>query len=359
MRIDQFDYPFDESLIAYHPLAEREDARLLLAKGLGIPPEDAQVRDLPHCLREGSLMLVNDTQVVPARLLGTRRPHGGKTEIFLIKQLPGDGYLALARPLKALRPGTIIDVGTLEITVLERTSDAGVRVSVRVPGDERKTAVASALAEHGSIPLPPYITRAEEPEDRARYQTVFAKNPGAIAAPTAGLHLTEALFARLRARGVAIHPVTLHVGLGTFQPVTTDDLDQHPMHEEQYEIPEATAQAITDARQEKRPIVAIGTTVVRAVESQALLHDGVVQPGSGSTRLLIQPGFCFQIIDTLLTNFHVPRSTLLSLVCAFGGHQDVLALYKEAIARRYRFFSYGDAMLLQRRRATAQRESSL
>ncbi len=312
--------------------------------------------ELPALLPEGALVLVNDTRVVPARLLGHKRGSGGRAEIFLVRRddeahddKDGERWLALGRASKALKPGAFVDVGPIAAEVLDKRDDGTLVVRLSVLDGDRTggASLRDALEAHGHMPLPPYIRRPDVASDRTRYQTVFAKHDGAVAAPTAGLHLTEALLGAMTARGMEIAPVTLHVGLGTFQPVTVADLDDHPMHTERYAIPESTARAIEGARAARRPIVAIGTTVVRAVESAAA--EGPLRAGTGETRLLIQPGYAFRVVDVLLTNFHLPQSTLLALVCAFGGQQRVLDLYAHATAGRYRFFSYGDAMLIDRR----------
>ncbi len=349
MRVDTFSYDLDESLIAAEPASARDGARLLVA--LGEERADRQVVDLPGLLPEGALVLVNDTRVVPARLLGQKRGSGGRAEIFLVRRddgpadESGERWLALGRASKALKPGSIVDVGPIAAEVLEKRDDGTLLVRLTTGA----SSLREALEAHGHMPLPPYIRRPDQASDRTRYQTVFAKHDGAVAAPTAGLHLTEALLGKMAARGMEIAPVTLHVGLGTFQPVTVADLDDHPMHTERYVIEASTAQAIEAARAARRPVVAIGTTVVRAVESAA--SEGPVRAGGGETRLLIQPGYTFRVVDLLLTNFHLPQSTLLALVCAFGGQERVLDLYAHATAARYRFFSYGDAMLIDRRPA--------
>jgi S-adenosylmethionine:tRNA ribosyltransferase-isomerase len=255
----------------------------------------------------------------------------------------------MGKASKALRFGTEIVVGPLRVRLLRRADDdglleVGLSTTNGMPVDD-------AIRETGHVPLPPYIKRDDEAQDRDRYQTVFARVDGAIAAPTAGLHLTRALLGRIAVKGCEIATVTLHVGLGTFQPVTVDDLDRHPMHAEGYEVSRSTQGAIARARDRGAPVVAIGTTVVRTLEAVADRdRDGRVQAGAGETRLLIQPGYHFRVVDVLLTNFHLPRSTLLALVCAFGGTKRVLAAYKTAVECGYRFFSYGDAMLLWRAR---------
>lgn len=346
MRRDAFRYDLPEELIASRPTAARDGARLLVFRDDGL--EHARMLDLPDCIAPGSLVVLNDTRVVPARLFGVKRGSGGRVELLLLRSLDGERYRALGRASKPLRPGSTLEIGdgALVATVLEKGDD-GVLV-VRLAA--REGTILDAIEAHGHVPLPPYMKRGDDADDRARYQTIFAKSPGAAAAPTAGLHLSEAIFARLAARDVRIATVTLHVGLGTFQPVSVDDFDDHPMHSEALVVPEETVRAIADARDRDAPVVAIGTTVVRALESAAdPSREGHVVAREGETRLLIQPGYALRVVDQLMTNFHLPESTLLALVCAFGGTERVLAAYRVAVAERYRFFSYGDAMLLSRR----------
>jgi S-adenosylmethionine:tRNA ribosyltransferase-isomerase len=354
VRTDLFDFQLPDELIARHPPAHREDARLLSVRAGGV--EDKTIRDLPELLPRGSLVVVNDTRVVPARLLGARSVTGGKVEIFLLARRPlkdamDDGleaqcFTALTKSSKPLKRGEVVAIDdALSVRILGRMEEGTFEVLVRAPAD---VGVAAAIERAGHVPLPPYMRREDEPEDRARYQTVFARVPGAVAAPTAGLHLTEELMAELRARGIGLATVTLHVGLGTFKPVTVADLDQHVMHEEALEVPQLTAAAIAETHARGAKVVAIGTTVVRALES-SLDENGVVIARAGETSLLIQPGHRFRAVDVLLTNFHLPQSTLLALVSAFAGRSRVLSAYAHAIAERYRFFSYGDAMLLHDR----------
>ena len=367
MRRDLLDYSLPSELIADRPSEERDGARLLVV-GEQVCA-DARVADVDRELPEGALVIVNDTRVVPARLLGHKADTGGKVELLLVrelgaidverdgKRLSGVRWSALGRASKGMRRGTELIFGEAEgprllATVLaDRSDEAGegglLEVALCALGGEPVLDVIDAL---GHMPLPPYMKRADAPLDRERYQTVFAQKPGAIAAPTAGLHLSERVLERLASRGIERASVTLHVGLGTFQPVTVDDLDHHPMHRERFEVPESTALAIARARARGAPVVAIGTTVVRALESAAD-HEraGYVRVAEGETALLIQPGYRFRVVDRLLTNFHLPQSTLLALVSAFAGRERVLAAYEAAIARRYRFYSYGDAMLLSRR----------
>jgi S-adenosylmethionine:tRNA ribosyltransferase-isomerase len=353
LRLDLLDYELPQELIARRPSVERESSRLLLVE----PGEVAHrhVSDLPDLLPSGALVVVNDTRVVPARLLGKKADTGGAVELLLVRprtetEASSDGatYLAMGRASKALRPGAELtfEGGALTARIEGREGEGGLFV---VTLRARDGDVAAALDRAGHVPLPPYLRRADDEDDRERYQTVYARVPGAIAAPTAGLHLTHALLERLEQRGIEHTSITLHVGLGTFQPVTVPDLDQHPMHAEPFVVPEAARAAIARARNRRAPVVAVGTTVVRALESAAdPEHPGHVREAAGETRLLVQPGFSFRVVDRLLTNFHLPRSTLLALVYAFAGTARVRRAYEIAIAERYRFYSYGDAMLLRR-----------
>jgi len=337
----------------------------------GGAPIETTVSDLAGHLPEGALVVVNDTRVLPARLLGYKQDTGGRVEIFLVRSLGSraieleDGtkrdveiWRALGKSSKPLRFGTDVVVGEpspapgpaqLIVHLIGRGDDGLLEVGLAAaPG----YGVRDAIRALGHVPLPPYIKRDDVAADTERYQTVFARVDGAVAAPTAGLHLSHALLGRLAVRGCEVVSVTLHVGLGTFQPVTVEDLDQHPMHAEEFDVPKSTAAAIAAARSRGAPVVAIGTTVARALESVAN-DDGTVRAGAGETRLLIQPGYRFRAIDLLFTNFHLPRSTLLALVCAFGGTKRVLDAYAHAVREEYRFFSYGDAMLLAREGAGA------
>ena len=354
MRVERFDYALPPELIAQAPTPEREQARLLVAAP-GADVRHRSIADLAEHIAPGTLVVVNDTKVLAARILGTKEGSGGKTEVFLVRKL-GDSVLddgtavqrwrTLARASKALRPGTRIVKDALVIE-FEGKADDGlfeVRMSTRdgSPVDE-------ARRKAGQVPLPPYIKRELSADDEERYQTVFARAEGAVAAPTAGLHLTPALMKRLESRGCEIATCTLHVGLGTFQPVTAEDLDDHPMHSEYFEISRALASSIARARERGAPVLAIGTTVVRALESaRDPEKPGHVRACAEDTRILIQPGYSFSVVDRLLTNFHLPKSTLLALVCAFAGTERVLDVYATAVKERYRFFSYGDAMLLDR-----------
>jgi S-adenosylmethionine:tRNA ribosyltransferase-isomerase len=367
VRCELLDYELPEGLIASRPPEERDGARLMLVDR-GRAPGDvghAEVRHLDSHLERGSLLVVNDTRVVPARLLGKKRGTGGQVELLLLRKLgdagasaqPSDApredgarperWRAMGRASKPLRAGTMLDLdgdGGLVAQVIERADDGLLEVLLSPPAG---LSVAAAIEAHGHVPLPPYLGRSDEAADRERYQTIFARVPGAVAAPTAGLHLSRGLVERLGARGVEIASVTLHVGLGTFQPVAVPDLDQHPMHAEAYSVSEETAAAVSRARERGAPVVALGTTVVRALETAAdPACDGVVRAQSGETRLLIQPGYRFRVVDAMLTNFHLPRSTLLALVFAFAGVERARLAYRAALDVGYRFYSYGDAMLI-------------
>jgi len=332
-------------------------------------PEHRRISDLPGLLPAGALLVVNDTRVVPARLLGRKRDTGGRVEVLLVRRTgvretevaPGivrvtETWRALGKASKPLKFGADVEVArrdaadgspALIVRMLGRAEDDGLlEVAVWSPAGEP---IDAAVRACGHVPLPPYIKRDDEPADWERYQTVYARHDGAVAAPTAGLHLTNALLGRLAVRGCDVSSVTLHVGLATFLPVTAGDLDQHPMHAERYVVSQATADAIAAARARGSPVVAVGTTTVRALESAADPDRlGHVRATSGETRLLVQPGHSWRVVDGLLTNFHLPRSTLLALVCAFAGTARVLDAYAVAVREAYRFFSYGDAMLAWR-----------
>ena len=337
-----FDFDLPPQLIAQHPAPTRSASRLL--DGTGAAPADRRFADLPGLLREGDLLVLNDTQVVKARLFG-EKPSGGKLEL-LVERVLADGTVAAHMraskkpPVGArLRMAGGTEQGGFEAELLGRWPQAdGALFHLRFSGD-----AYALMAAHGHVPLPPYITHADGAEDEARYQTVFAARPGAVAAPTASLHFDEAVLQALAARGVQRAFVTLHVGAGTFQPVKTERLSEHQMHAERYDVPAATQEAIAACRARGGRVVAAGTTSVRSLEAWAATGQA-----RGDTRIFITPGFRFQVADMLLTNFHLPRSTLMMLVSAFAGHAHVMALYRHAIAQRYRFFSYGDAMLLAR-----------
>lgn len=348
MKTDAFDYELPDELIAAQPALRRDGARLLVVDGDTLT--DSAVDRLPELIPEGALVVVNDTRVRRARIFGTKRGSGGKVELLFIRRLasPADGerWEAIGRSSKPLRVGAVVDWDEIAIEVLERQDDATLIVLVRMGSGE----LEAALAQKGHLPLPPYMGRADEPDDLDRYQTVYARRTASAAAPTAGLHLSAALLDRLAARGVETARLELEIGLGTFRSVVVDDLDQHPMHAETIDVGTELALAVVRARQRNAPVVAVGTTVVRALESAADLDcPGQIRATRGQTRLLIQPGFGFRVVDALLTNFHVPKSTLLALVAAFAGYDTAMRAYRHAVAARYRFLSYGDAMWIPRK----------
>jgi len=340
--LSDFDFDLPPQLVAQHPAAERTSSRLL--DGTGDAPVDRIFKSLPSLLRDGDLLVFNDTRVVKARLFG-EKPSGGKLELLVERVLQGNEVVAHMKVSKKPQPGTTLAmVGGFRATLLGRWPDEqGALFRFAFESDAGEDPYA-LMARCGHVPLPPYITHTDSAEDESRYQTVFAKVPGAVAAPTAALHFDQALLDALDARGVRRANVTLHVGAGTFQPVKTENLADHTMHAERYDVPEATQQAVADCKARGGRIVAVGTTTVRTLESWAASGQA-----SGDTRIFITPGFQFAHVDLLVTNFHLPKSTLMMLVSAFAGHAHVMALYAHAIAQRYRFFSYGDAMLLARK----------
>lgn len=340
MRTSELDYELPERLIAQYPPAERDGGRLLELHADEL--RHRNVSDFAECVPSNALLVLNDTRVQAARLLGHRADTEGKVELLLLEPHGDSGsYLAVGKAKRALVPGDRVVVGEAEVLVQDRLATGGALVvRANVP-------VAELLARHGHVPLPPYVRRPDEASDRERYQTVFARLAGSAAAPTAGLHLTSSALARLAERGVELAHVTLHVGLGTFRPVSVDDLAQHTMHEEQCEVSPEVVAAVARARARGAPVIAVGTTVVRSLESAAA--SGELRPFAGRTRLFIAPGFSFRVVDGLLTNFHAPRSTLLALVYAFAGTARVRAAYRAAVEHEYRFLSYGDAMWIPNR----------
>jgi len=373
MRTSDFDYHLPEEQIAALPAARREDARLLVLAADAAAPRHLSVRDLPGLLRRGDLLVLNESRVIPARLLGRRAPWGGRVEVLLTRRLDESHpekdaaregacrWEALVRPGKKIHLGDqiIFDPGRLSGRVEGFGEGAGARV---IALEWRGGAWSEILESVGKTPLPPYILRRRQagsltypwddaltlPEDRERYQTVYARRPGSVAAPTAGLHFSPELLADLERLGIEKAFVTLHIGPGTFQKVECEDPAAHEMHEEAYELSEEAAAAINKARGEGRRVIAVGTTAVRVLETVAR-ETGEVRAGGGATRLFILPGFEFRVVDAMLTNFHLPRSTLLMLVCAFAGRERVLAAYEEAVREGYRFYSYGDATYFERR----------
>lgn len=388
-RLSNYDYDLPAERIAERPSARRDESALMVLPRGGGAREHRRFRDLVDLMSPGDLLVLNESKVLPARLLG-RKPSGAAAEVLLIRPLPttkssgvgvattddsgalsgvgvdatddsgavrafapgatddsgavrgvGDAteWEALVRPGGKLKPGRVVDVAEdLRIEIVDSAPGGGRRVRVVTP-----LSVAEALSRHGHMPLPPYIDRSDDADDRERYQTVYARTAGSVAAPTAGLHFTPDLLARLEARGVRRTAISLHVGVGTFRPVETDDPANHEMHAEVYHVPEAASRAVAEARARGGRVWAVGTTVVRTLESVATA-DGRVPPGSGSTDLFIRPPFSFRVVDGLITNFHLPRSTLLMLVSAFAGRDATLEAYRDAVARGYRFYSYGDAM---------------
>ena len=328
MRVSEFDYELPAELIAQHPAPSRSASRLLHLQAGG-KLEDLMFRDLPELVDERDTLVLNDTRVIKARLFG-RKASGGQVEVFVERVVAPRVALALVRTGHPPKAGTQVLIDDVEASVEGREGEL-YRVSFSAD-------VESVLERHGTVPLPPYITHPPERQDAERYQTVYAEHPGAVAAPTAGLHFDRPLLERLRKRRARVATLTLHVGYGTFQPLRTDSVEAHRMHRERYSIPDETLQAIAGRR-----TLAVGTTSLRALEAAAATGET-----RGETDLFIYPGYEFQVVDRLLTNFHLPKSTLLMLVCAFAGRDDLLRAYQHAIEQRYRFFSYGDAMLIER-----------
>ncbi|HSA61055.1 MAG TPA: tRNA preQ1(34) S-adenosylmethionine ribosyltransferase-isomerase QueA [Nitrospiraceae bacterium] len=338
MQLSEFDFPFDSGLIASQPVMPRDRARLLLLNRKTDQLAHHRVSDLPDLLEAGDLLVVNDTKVLAARLSGTKRPTGTPVEVLFVKDLGDDVWEVMVKG--NFHAGQVIEFDKQSRATILKRGSAGTQVRVECPGS-----VAQLLHERGAMPLPPYIKRASTPEDRSWYQTLFARNEGAIAAPTAGLHFTPSLLSRLEASSIRVAMVTLHVGPGTFKPVLTEQIEDHQMGEEVFEVSAETAKAIEQTKQAGRRVVAVGTTVVRALETVASANQRVI-PTSGKSRLFITPGFQFKVVDALMTNFHLPRTTLLMLVSAFAGVGLVRRAYEEAVRERYRFYSYGDAMLI-------------
>jgi S-adenosylmethionine:tRNA ribosyltransferase-isomerase len=349
LKISDFDFDLPPELVAQEPPAVRGASRLLHLDRASGAIEDLQFNDLPALLRGGDLLVFNDTRVFPARLIGRRLPGGGAVECLLVRRIRSDGpaeiWEALVHPGQRLRAGARMEFEGSDVFIEGEILDRHFhgRRTVRLRTDA--SSVERAVDAIGHVPLPPYIKRQDEPSDRERYQTIYARERGSIAAPTAGLHFTSSLLGELQTRGIDRVFVTLHVGYGTFQPVRVDNVGEHRMEEEVYDVTSQTAAALSHALAEKRRIIAIGTTTVRTLESLTV-RAGVVEPGRGSTKLFIHPGHRFQAVSGLITNFHLPRSSLLMLVAAFAGREQVLAAYEHAIRARYRFYSYGDAMVI-------------
>lgn len=340
--VSDFDFALPPELIAQHPAAERSASRLL--DGRADPPVDRVFRELPELLHPGDLLVFNDTKVIKARLYGAKAS-GGAVEALVERVLPGTREVwAHMRASKSPKPGAVVRFAqAFDAEVLGRCGPDDGLFHLRLSGDPFEL-----LERHGHVPLPPYIAHDDSADDVRRYQTVFAREPGAVAAPTAALHFDEALLARLAERGIGTAHVTLHVGAGTFQPVRVESLAEHKMHSEWFQVTPETVDAIARCRAAGGKVTAVGTTTLRALESAAL--GGGLKAGARETDIFITPGFDFQVVDRLVTNFHLPKSTLMMLVSAFAGYEPIMALYRHAIAQRYRFFSYGDAMLLERTR---------
>lgn len=333
MQLSEFDFDLPAELIAQSPAARRGQSRLLVVDGDSL--SDHVFDELPGYLEAGDLLVLNDTRVIRARLFGTKET-GGKIEALIERILDDNRVLASIRASKSPKSGSMLVFGDDCAEVLGREGEFYLlRFS---------TAVQGVLDRHGKLPLPPYIAHAADEFDEERYQTVYAKHPGAVAAPTAGLHFEEAMLEKLKEKGVEIAQVTLHVGAGTFQPVRVENIVEHKMHSEHYLVPEATLEAIRNAKEKGKKVIAVGTTVLRTLESWALYGKS-----EGETTIFITPGFEFKVVDRLITNFHLPKSTLLMLVSAFAGIREIRRAYRHAIDKQYRFFSYGDAMLLERK----------
>ncbi len=381
-RTDAYDYPLPDELIARYPARRRDESRLLVVppgsleeettQGSSVPFRHLRFSDLPELLTSGDLLVLNESRVLPVRLLG-RKPTGAAVEVLLLRPAAhGDPTLweALVRPGSKLKPGREVLVPgpegeTLRLSIVDGLPHGGRLVRLHLEGGNPGSAdsgakdpeaavsgdmeglarVEEALERFGRIPLPPYLEREAEGLDRERYQTVYARHPGSVAAPTAGLHFTRELLAEVEARGVETARVTLHVGPGTFRPVEAERVTDHQMHRERWEVPPETARSLAQVRERGGRVWAVGTTVVRTLESAAD-PDGQIHPGAGETRLFIAPGYRFRVVDGLITNFHLPRSTLLMLVAALAGHRTVMGAYREAVRERYRFYSYGDAMII-------------
>ena len=339
MQLSDFDYKLPSRLIAQRPSALRGDSRLLYLPA-DADPQDRHFSDLPSLLRRGDLVVFNDSRVMRARLLGEKET-GGRVEVLIERLLAADVALAHVRASKSPKPGSRLRIAD---TWLSMDGRRGELFRLRSEG----MSFAALMAAHGHMPLPPYIQRSDTPQDAERYQTVYADRPGSVAAPTAGLHFEQGMLDRLYRLGVKTARVTLHVGAGTFQPVRVHELDAHQMHSEWLEVAEETVSAVQETHAAGGRVVAVGTTSVRSLETAA--RGGMLAPYRGETALFIRPGYRFRVVDMLLTNFHLPQSTLLMLVCAFAGYEATMAAYRHAVRQQYRFFSYGDAMLLERQR---------
>lgn len=337
MRTEEFDYPLPQGAIAQEPAEPRDSSRLMILDRSGGEIQEALFRDLPRFLKSGDLLVLNDTRVIPARLMG-RKPTGGKCEVFLLKDLGGGRWEALLKPSRRLKPGAVIVVGDVPLKVLERTQE-GTKI-VEFPSEEE---AKRTIDSHGQVPLPPYIKKPlGDPE---RYQSVFSRRPGSTAASTAALHFTPELLEELKKAGIKVAWFTLHMGLASFRPIRSEQVEEHRVPAEFYNLPEDTARQVNATKREGGRVIACGTGAVRVLEFCADQHGGV-RPGSGWVDLFIVPGYRFRVIDGMITNFHMPRSSHLVLVCAFAGRERILKAYQEALRRGFRFLSFGDAMLI-------------
>ncbi|MDR7243834.1 tRNA preQ1(34) S-adenosylmethionine ribosyltransferase-isomerase QueA [Priestia megaterium] len=341
MKVDLFDFHLPEELIAQTPLEQRDASRLMVLNKETGNVKHHMFHDLLDYVQEGDCLVLNDTRVLPARLFGTKEDTGANIEVLLLKQTQGDTWETLVKPAKRVKEGTVISFGDGRLTaVCKETSDQGGRLlEFNYEG-----IFYEVLEQLGEMPLPPYIK--ERLDDQERYQTVFAREQGSAAAPTAGLHFTEEMLEQLKEKGVHIAFLTLHVGLGTFRPVSVDDLEEHDMHSEFYQVSEGTAALLNSVRQKGGRIISVGTTSTRTLETIATEHNGKFVASSGWTNIFIFPGYEFKAIDGMITNFHLPKSTLIMLVSALAGRENVISAYEQAVAEKYRFFSFGDAMLI-------------
>ncbi|MGG3965418.1 tRNA preQ1(34) S-adenosylmethionine ribosyltransferase-isomerase QueA [Heyndrickxia faecalis] len=342
MKLDLFDYDLPEELIAQTPLKNRSDSRLMVLDKKTGEIEHSVFKNITQYLRPGDCLVLNNTKVLPARLFGIKDETGAKIEVLLLKQLEGDRWETLVKPAKRVKTGTVIRFGDGQLSAVcaEELDHGG-----RVMEFQYEGIFYEVLNELGKMPLPPYIK--EQLEDQDRYQTVYAKEPGSAAAPTAGLHFTEALLKEIEAMGVKIVYITLHVGLGTFRPVNEENIENHDMHAEFYQVSEEAARTITEVKENGGRVVSVGTTSTRTLETVASAHDGKIVASSGWTDIFIYPGYQYKAIDALITNFHLPKSTLIMMVSALAGRENILHAYETAVKEKYRFFSFGDAMLIK------------
>ncbi|WP_207368118.1 tRNA preQ1(34) S-adenosylmethionine ribosyltransferase-isomerase QueA [Heyndrickxia coagulans] len=342
MKLDLFDYDLPEELIAQTPLKNRSDSRLMVLDKKTGEIEHSVFKNITQYLRPGDCLVLNNTKVLPARLIGIKDETGAKIEVLLLKQLEGDRWETLVKPAKRVKTGTVVRFGDGQLSAVcaEELDHGG-----RVMDFQYEGIFYEVLNELGKMPLPPYIK--EQLEDQDRYQTVYAKEPGSAAAPTAGLHFTEALLKEIEAMGVKIVYITLHVGLGTFRPVNEENIENHDMHAEFYQVSEEAARTITEVKENGGRVVSVGTTSTRTLETVASAHDGKIVASSGWTDIFIYPGYQYKAIDALITNFHLPKSTLIMMVSALAGRENILHAYETAVKEKYRFFSFGDAMLIK------------